>query len=297
MNVSAWIMAARPRTLPAAAAPVLVGSAVAAAQYHLMPLAALAALAAALLIQIGTNFANDVFDFLKGADTADRLGPPRAVQMGLLTPGQVFAGMAIAFGLATLIGVYLASVGGWPIVLIGVLSLLAGIAYTGGPYPLGYNGLGDLFVFLFFGLAAVCGTSYVQTGAVTPLAVGCAVPVGCLATAILVVNNLRDIETDRATGKRTLAVRLGAAGTQAEYGLLLACSYLLPLLLWLAGLASPWVLLIWLSAPLAFRLFGVIRQAQGRALNPVLGKTAQLELLYCLLLSAGLLLGRTPLGR
>lgn len=285
-------MAARPRTLPAAIAPVMVGAAAAAHDGAFQSGPALAALLGAILIQIGTNFANDVFDFQKGADTHERLGPTRVTQSGLLTPRQVFAGMGVIFGLAVLIGLYLAWVGGWPIVAIGVLSILSGLAYTGGPFPLGYHGLGDVFVFVFFGLAAVCGTYYVQAGAVSALAWWAAVPMGFLTTAIIVVNNLRDIETDRAAGKRTLAVRLGVRGARAEYLLLIGGAYLIPLLIWLTGAGSVWVLSTWLSIPLAVRWVRAVFTLSGRPLNAALAGTGQLTLMYAALFAAGLLMAR-----
>lgn len=288
-----WLMAARPRTLPAAAAPVIVGTALAAHANTFQLWPALAALLGALLIQIGANFANDAFDFLKGADTKDRLGPTRVTQAGLLTPQQVFVGMWVVFGLAALIGLYLIYVGGWPILLIGVFSILAGIAYTGGPFPLGYNGLGEVFVFIFFGLAAVGGTYYVQAGEVTALAWWAAVPMGLLATAIIVVNNLRDVETDRAAGKRTLAVRLGPRGAQIEYALLVMAAYIVPLGLWLSGLAPLGVLLTLISVPRAVQLTRTVFTVMGRPLNAALGGTGQLELLFGLLLATGLLI---PIG-
>ncbi len=290
--VQTWILAARPKTLPAAASPTIVGTAVAihAGVFRLWP--ALAALLGALLIQIGTNLANDVFDYRRGADAVGRLGPLRVTQAGLLTPVQVMVGMSVTFGLATLVGVYLTWVGGWPIVLIGVLSLVSGLAYTGGPFPLGYNGLGDVFVFIFFGLAAVCGTYYVQAGTVSSIAFWSAVPMGALTTAILVVNNLRDIETDRAVGKRTLAVRLGARGARVEYVLLLTVAYLLPLLTWLAGVTPVWILLTWLSLSLVRPLLRLIFRRQGRILNQALAWTARLELVYSLLFSLGLIVAR-----
>jgi 1,4-dihydroxy-2-naphthoate polyprenyltransferase len=287
-----WLLAARPKTLPAAAVPVMVGTAVALSEEVFRFGPALAALLGALLIQIGTNFANDVFDYKKGADTGERLGPMRVTQAGLLAPGQVLAGMWLTFGLAALIGLYLITVGGWPILVVGLLSILSGIAYTGGPFPLGYHGLGDLFVFIFFGLVAVGGTYYVQAGAVSPAAYGAAVPVGLLATAILVVNNLRDIETDRAAGKKTLAVRFGARGAQGEYLLLLGVAYAVPILMPLLGLATPWVLLAWLSLPFVIPLVNLIFTEKGRPLNKALAGTARLELLYGLLFSVGLILGR-----
>lgn len=252
---------------------------------------ALAALLAALLLQIGSNLANDVFDFKKGADTAGRLGPLRVTQAGLLTPNQVMTGMALVFGLAALIGLYLIWVGGWPIVVIGLAAIVSAIAYTGGPFPLGYYGLGDLFVFIFFGLAAVIGTYYVQAGSVSPLAVWAAVPVGLLVVNILVVNNLRDLDTDRAAGKKTLAVRLGRRGAQAEYLLLLALAYFIPLLLWLLKLTPVWVLLACFSLPAARRPVRLILTEQGRSLNQALAGTARLALIYALLFSVGLVLG------
>lgn len=284
-----WLSAARPRTLPAAAAPVLVGTAAAAHDglFNLAP--ALAALAGALLIQIGTNFANDVFDFQKGADTPDRLGPTRATQAGWVTPRQMLMATWLTFGLAVLVGGYLVWVGGWPIVVIGVLSILSGLAYTGGPFPLGYNGLGDLFVFIFFGLVAVIGTYYVQAGVVGALAVWAAIPIGLLATAIIVVNNLRDVDTDRKAGKRTLAVRFGINWARAEYRLLVVAAYMAPVAAWLSGQAPAGVLLTWLSLPLAVRLIRAVYAQTGKALNPVLGGTGQLELVYGVLLALGLL--------
>ncbi len=287
-----WLLAARPKTLPAAAAPVIVGTAVAIGEGVFSFWPALAALLGALLIQIGTNFANDVFDYKKGADTTDRLGPMRVTQAGLLLPRQVMAGMWATFGLAALIGLYLVFVGGWPIVVIGILSIASGIAYTGGPFPLGYNGLGDLFVFVFFGLVAVCGTYYVQALTVSPAALWAAVPVGLLATAILVVNNLRDIETDRAAGKKTLAVRFGERGAQVEYLLLVGLSYIIPLIMWLTGSSTPWVMLSWLSLPLVKSLVQLIMNEKGRPLNQALAGTARLELVYAFLFSVGLVIGR-----
>lgn len=244
-----WLLAARPKTLPAAAAPVIVGTAVAISEGVFSFGPALAALLGALLIQIGTNLANDVFDFKKGADTGERLGPMRVTQAGLLSPEQVMQGMWATFGLAVVVGLYLVYVGGWPIVLVGLLSIAAGIAYTGGPFPLGYNGLGDIFVFIFFGLVAVCGTYYVQAQAISRVAYFAAIPIGLLATAILVVNNLRDIETDKKVGKKTLAVRLGREGAQMEYVLLIGVAYIIPLFMWVSGVSSVAVFLVWLSLP------------------------------------------------
>ncbi|MFA5837828.1 MAG: 1,4-dihydroxy-2-naphthoate polyprenyltransferase [Bellilinea sp.] len=283
-----WLIAARPKTLPAAAAPVILGSAVAFAEggFRLGP--ALAALAGALLLQIGANFANDYFDYKKGADTAARLGPLRVTQSGLLTAHQVIGGMIVVFGLAALIGGYLIAVGGWPVVVIGLLSIMAALAYTGGPYPLGYNGLGEVFVFIFFGLAATCGTYFVQTGAVSAPVLYAAISIGLLISAILVVNNLRDIETDRASGKRTQAVRLGERGSLREYNTLLALAYGGLVFSVITRAVSPWALLAFGSAPRAFSLARQVAVTRGRELNRLLGATGQLVLLFSILYSIGL---------
>lgn len=287
-SAGAWWLAIRPRTLAVAVGPVAVGTAVAAASDAAQPLVAVAALLGALLLQIACNFANDVYDSEKGADTQDRLGPPRAVQLGLLSPAQLRLGMAGAFALASCVGLYLTAVAGWPVIAVGGLSMLAAFAYTGGPYPLGYHGLGDLAVFLFFGVVAVVGTDYVQTLRLSPAAFAASIPVGLLSTAVLVVNNLRDIDTDRAASKRTLAVRLGARGARAEYGLLVAGAYGVAAALGLWGGRSGWVFLPYLSLPLALRLVRTVQTGTaGAALNPVLASTAQLGLVFSLLLALG----------
>ena len=279
-------MACRPATLAVGVAPVLVGTACAAALGGFRAGPAAAALLGAVLLQIGSNLANDVFDHEKGADGADRLGPPRAVASGALTARQVRAGMAVVFGLAMLCGVYLTAVAGPAIIVVGLVSIAAAVLYTGGPWPLGYHGLGDVFVLIFFGFVAVCGTAFVQLGRVPLLAVAAAVPVGALATAVLVVNNLRDRETDARAGKRTLAVRLGHAGAIGEYALLLAAAYLVPLAL--AGAGRPLLLACLVTAPLALRLLGRVRRETGRALNPLLGQTARLTVLHSAILAATL---------
>jgi 1,4-dihydroxy-2-naphthoate polyprenyltransferase len=284
-------MAIRPATLTAAAAPVLVGTAVAYAAGGFRSGPALAALAGAFLLQIGANLANDVFDYEKGADTANRLGPTRVVQSGLLSPAAVRAGMAVTFSLALAVGVYLVWVAGPVIVVIGLLSIAAAIAYTGGPYPLAYNGLGDIAVLIFFGFVAVGGTAFVQAGHVPGLAWWAALPVGALTTAILVVNNVRDIETDAATGKRTLAVRLGRPGAVAEYAFLLAVAYVVPPILVLAERLTIWALLPLATLPLAVGLFRRVRDERGRALNPALGGTARLLFLFGALFALGIFAG------
>ncbi|TAM55784.1 MAG: 1,4-dihydroxy-2-naphthoate polyprenyltransferase [Acidobacteria bacterium] len=291
-KAGAWVLASRPKTLPAAAAPVIVGTATAYAAHALRPWPALAALAGALLIQIGTNFANDVFDFRRGADTGERLGPVRVTQAGLLAPGEVLAGAWVAFGLAAVAGAYLAAVAGWFVVVIGLLAIGSGIAYTAGPFPIGYHGLGELFVFVFFGLVAVGGTHFVQAGVLAPAAVWAGVPMGLLAAAILVVNNLRDAATDRAAGKRTLAVRLGERAARAEYGALLAAAFAAPPAAVAAGAAPPSLLLALGALPLAVAPLRRVLRERGGALNPALGETGRLELAFAALYAAGLALGR-----
>lgn len=288
----AWVLASRPATLPAAAVPVLVGTAAAvSAGAAFRPEVFAATLASALLIQIGTNFANDYSDFHRGADHAGRLGPLRVTQSGLLGPSAVRRGIAIAFALATLLGGYLAWVGGWPIVAIGVLSIVAGLAYTGGPWPFGYHGLGDLFVFVFFGLIAVTGSAYLQAGTWLTRALLAAVPIGLLVTNILVVNNLRDLPTDRAAGKRTLAVLIGDRATRRQYALLAALAYAVPAALAFTRPGGLPLLLPWLTAPIAMDLVRrVLGGTAGRDLNPMLSRTGQLLLFYGVLLAAGLLL-------
>ena len=283
-----WWLAIRPRTLAVAVGPVAVGSSVAFAGEVFAPLAALAALVGALLLQVGCNFANDVYDSERGADTDDRLGPPRAVQLGLLSGAQMKRGMLVAFALAALVGGYLVWLAGWPIVAIGLVSIAAAWAYTGGPYPLGYHGLGDVAVFLFFGVVAVVGSEYVQSLAFSREALAASLPVGALATSVLVVNNLRDVETDVVAGKRTLAVRLGPNAARVEYALLVLLPYAgLPLFA-LAGGRSWWVLLPLATLPLALKAVGAIRGgASGAALNPLLGDSARLGLLFSLLFAVG----------
>jgi len=284
----AWILAFRPRTLFAAAAPVAVGTAVAIRDGGFALLPALAALLGALLLQVGSNLANDVFDFQRGADAPDRVGPLRVTQTGLLTPAQVLRGMWVVFALSLIPGLYLAARGGWPVVAIGITAIAAAVLYTGGPLPYGYKGMGEIFVFVFFGPVAVSGTYYVQTNTLTLLAIAASVPIGLLTSAILVVNNLRDIGPDRAVGKTTLAVLLGARGTRIEYLLLLGLAFAAPPALFAAGLAPPWVMIAWISAPLAERQARIVITQSGAALNAALAGTALLTLAYSLLFAAGL---------
>ncbi|CAA9578495.1 MAG: 1,4-dihydroxy-2-naphthoate polyprenyltransferase, partial [uncultured Thermomicrobiales bacterium] len=289
-TAQAWLLATRPKTLPAAIVPPLVGSALALADGLFAPGTAVAALLVALLLQIGANLANDVFDFRRGADTPNRLGPTRVTQSGLIAPERVLAATIGVVAAAVIPGLYLVLRGGWPILILGLLAIAATFAYTGGPFPLGYNGLGEVFVLLFFGIVAVAGTYYVQAGRLTSFALAASLPVGCLVTAILVVNNLRDLEGDRAAGKRTLAVRLGRRATQAEYAGLVAVAYLLLPLFWLAGSLSPWWWLPWLTLPLAVVLVRRVYTVTGSALNAILAGTARLHLLFGVLFAVSILL-------
>ena len=290
-SATAWLLATRPKTLPAAVAPVIVGCAMAYVDRDFTLVPAVACLAVALLLQIGVNLANDYFDFTKGIDSADRLGPVRVTQSGLIAPGRVKAAMMTAFALSLLPGLYLVAIGGWPVVVIGFASVIAALGYSGGPYPLASHGLGDLFVFVFFGLVAVCGTYYVQVLRLSPMVLLMGSTVGLMITAILVVNNLRDIETDQRAGKRTLAVMIGRRKTQSEYAFLLAGAYAVPVFLWLGRLASAWLLLPLATLPLALLHIRLIRQpSDGPALNDLLAKTARLAFFFSLLLAIGLIL-------
>ena len=291
-SLSVWVLAARPKTLSAAAAPVIVGAGLGAFHGVFRPLPVLAALVGAFLIQVGTNLANDYYDFVKGGDTEDRLGPTRVTQSGLLTPEAVKRGMYLALGLAFLVGVYLVWVGGLPIVVIGLASLVCAVAYTGGPYPLAYNGLGDLFVFVFFGLVAVGGTYWVQALAMEPDVLLAGVAMGALNTAILVVNNLRDIETDGPAGKRTLAVRMGAGATKGEYVFMGAVAAAVPLY-GVGWYGWPLATLLASLAVLAMAppLRTVLTYDDPRELNPALGQTARAVAVYGVLLALGLAVG------
>jgi len=285
-----WALAIRLRTLPAAAAGVITGSALAWWDGYFRLDAALACLLTAILLQIGSNLANDVFDFERGTDTAERAGPVRVTQAGLLTPSQVKWGMVVVFGLAALCGLYLAWLGGWPIILLGIAAILSAIAYTGGPFPLGYYGLGDLFVFIFFGLASVAGTYYVQAGFVSTAAWWMAIPPGLIITAILVVNNLRDLENDRKGGKHTLAVILGERGSKVEYLICITAAYIvIPIV---AGMGIiPWLSLItWASLLVAIRTTRIVLTQRGRPLNAALAGTGQVALLFSILFWIGLFL-------
>jgi 1,4-dihydroxy-2-naphthoate polyprenyltransferase len=286
--VRIWVMAARLRTLPAAIAPVLVGTSLAGEEGTFRAGAFVAALLGAIFIQVGTNLSNDYSDARRGADTEDRLGPVRVTAGGLVPPRQVLIATYITFGLAVLCGAYLVYVAGPALLAIGAASILAGVLYTGGPRPYGYEGLGEVFVFLFFGIVAVTGSYFVQVESLEWEAFALAVPVGLLAAAILVVNNIRDIDTDRRAGKRTLAVRLGRQKARMLYSVMLLVAYVA--LISVVFPLSPWVLLPWLTLPLAARLARTVRaHVDGPTLNAALARTGMLQLLFCVLLSAGIL--------
>ena len=290
-----WLLAVRPATLPAAASGVVVGLGAALAAGATFRLdTALGCLAVALLLQVVANLANDLSDFRRGADTPDRAGPTRVASAGLVTERQLEVAIGLTIGDAALIGLWLAWVGGPALVGLGVLAIVAALAYTGGPWPYGYRGLGEVFVFIFFGLAAVVGTAYLQALRLEPLFVVAAIPVGALTTAILVVNNLRDIPTDAAAGKRTLAVVLGRRATAAEYGFLLATAFAVPIALLLAGFGIVQLLPL-CSAPLVGPLLRTVRDfREPRQLNPVLKGTARLALVFGLLFAVALALRGWP---
>jgi 1,4-dihydroxy-2-naphthoate octaprenyltransferase len=288
-----WLMAARPRTLPAAVAPVLVGTAAAVQWAGELPRvgAFLAALVGSIFIQIGTNLANDYSDARRGADTADRLGPVRVTSTGMVAPQRVLRATWVAFAVAVACGVYLAAVAGIVILVIGAFSIAAGVLYTGGPRPYGYAGLGEVFVFLFFGLVAVNGSYYVQLEELDALPLGLSIAIGFLATAIIVVNNVRDVETDRRAGKNTLAVRVGRASAVRLYELLVLGAFVvLPIAIW-AGDSEWWPLLGLLALPLAAKPIRVMRtRTDGPALNGVLAATGALLGVFSVLVTVGLLI-------
>jgi len=286
-----WVSAARPRTLPAAVAPVLVGTALAVSEGALRPLAFACALVGSVFIQIGTNLSNDYSDARRGADTDDRLGPVRVTAGGLMPPRQVLVGTYLAFGIAVLAGVYLIAVAGVELLIVGVVSILAGVLYTGGPRPYGYEGLGELFVFLFFGVVAVTGSYFVQTERLSLEALALSVPVGLLAAAIIVVNNVRDVDTDRRAGKRTLAVKLGRRRARGLFSVLLGLAFAWTVALALAGAPTVWLLLGLVAAPLGVPLVRTVAtRGDGPSLNAALAGSGRLLAVYSVLVSIGLLI-------
>jgi 1,4-dihydroxy-2-naphthoate octaprenyltransferase len=300
----AWIMAARPQTMPAAVSPVIVGTGLAIGMGVFAPLPALAALLGAALLQVGTNFANDYYDAVKGADTEDREGFTRVTAGGLIEPAAVKRAMYLSYLAAVVVGVYLVAVGGVPILVVGLASVAAGTLYTGGPYPYGYYGLGDVFVFVFFGLVAVTGTYYVQAvsmaavgpfplwlppGTLPGVAVVASLPVAGIVTDVLVVNNVRDRETDAATGKRTLAVIMGYTASRVEYVALMALAYVVPVWLWLGSGFGLLVLLPFLTLPYAALLVRtLLTETSGEALNPALERNGKLLVAYAVCFALGL---------
>lgn len=290
--IQAWLMAIRLATLPAAVAPVLVGTAMAAFRGVMEVLPAAAAMAGALLIQVATNLANDYFDDQKGGDAEDRVGPTRVVQAGILPPEAVLRATVLVLGLATVVGIYLVWVGGVPILVIGLLSLICAVAYTGGPFPLAYHGLGDLFVFVFFGLVAVGGTFWVQAGRFDPDLILAGAGIGALTTAILVVNNLRDIESDERAGKRTLAVRVGAEATKIEFLLLVLLAAAVPPLGVVRAGWPAWTLLGLFGLGPALRTIDTLfTYGEPSQLNPALREVARAVTWYGGLLGVGFVLG------
>ena len=287
-----WWLAIRPKTLPVSIAGVITGWSVVLLEGKFSVWPAITCLFTAMFLQIASNLANDVFDYERGTDTSERVGPMRVTQAKLLTPVQVKTGLYVSIGLASLLGLYLTVIAGWPVLVIGIAAIAASILYTGGPYPLGYHGFGDLFVFLFFGIAAVTGTYYVQAQMVSAAAWWMAIPTGLLVVNLLVVNNLRDIHTDLKAGKYTLAVRMGERPTRINYILWLTIAYaLIPILA--AYQIIPWLaLLTWLSLPCAISTLRIVLTKSGRELNPGLAGTSQLALLFSLLFMAAVLIYR-----
>jgi 1,4-dihydroxy-2-naphthoate octaprenyltransferase len=291
-RVKAWLLASRPKTLPAAIAPVAVGSACAAAEGRFAPVHALFALLFALLVQITCNLANDLGDFTRGADTPARLGPARMAATGALSPGELRGAIALLAGLAFLVGLPLAVASGWGLVPVGVLCIAACLAYTGGPFPLAYNGLGDVFVLVFFGFVAVLFTAFVQCGAFPFSAWAGGLACGLLAVNILLVNNARDMETDAAANKRTTVVRFGRRFARVLYPVNFSVAAGVPVLLFAAGGFRAWVLLPLAVVPLAAALSaGFWRVREPVHYNAFLGRTAGVLLLYAVLLAGGIGIG------
>ncbi|MBX3675755.1 MAG: 1,4-dihydroxy-2-naphthoate polyprenyltransferase [Rhodocyclaceae bacterium] len=284
-----WWTAARPRTLTIAATPVLLGCALArTGGTQLDWLLALATLACALAIQAGTNLHNDAADFVRGNDRAERIGPLRVTAAGWARPEQVRRAALAAYSLALALGLLLVFSGGWPILVLGLASLAAGWAYSGGPKPISHSALGELFVLLFFGVAAVAGSHYLQSGQVSPIALLAGIALGAMGAAVLLVNNVRDRDEDSAAGRRTLAARLGPGGARRAYAALMLLPFLVPLLLAAAGALPPGGLAALLALPLAVQLTIRMRNADGIALNSVLARTALTQFLFGLSLAVGI---------
>jgi 1,4-dihydroxy-2-naphthoate octaprenyltransferase len=289
-KLQSWILASRPRTLPAAVVPVIVGSALAIYQGIFYPAYSIIALLCSVLIQIGTNFTNDLYDHMKGSDTKERKGPLRVLASGLISVREMELGIFLVFFTAFLLGLYLVYSVGLIILWIGILSILAGLAYTAGPFPLAYHGLGDLFVFIFFGIVGTVGTYYLHAQQFTWLALLISLPVGALVTNILIVNNYRDIDEDRTAGKKTLAVILGKEFSRFEYIFFILLSFFVPFLLHFKYAFSLWIFLPYLTLPIAITLVKMIYAFTGIQLNKTLELTAKFSALYGILLSIGIIL-------
>jgi len=289
-KLRAWILASRPKTLLASVVPVLVGTSAAYGEGYFNLLAALVALICSLLIQVGTNFVNDLYDFLKGTDNETRLGPIRALASGAISVNEMRLGIFITFALTFIIGLYLVSVAGTAILVVGVVSILAGITYTAGPFPLAYNGLGDVFVFIFFGFVGTLGSYYVQTLQLNSVVFLASIPVGALITNILIVNNYRDIAGDKAFGKVTLAVKFGESFTQFQFTFFVIISYLVPIIIYVFFTQRLVILLPLLTFPIALKSIIMIFSLRGTALNNTLELSAKLSSIYGVLFSVGFLL-------
>ena len=289
-KIESWLIASRPRTLLAAVVPVMVGSALAVSQNKFTPILSLIALLCSILIQVGTNFTNDLYDYLKGTDKEDRVGPRRVLVSGLISTSEMKLGIITVFGLAFLLGLYLVYAAGIVILIIGVISILAGLAYTAGPYPLAYNGLGDVFVFAFFGIVGTTGTYYLHLHEFSLLSFLIAVPVGALITNILVVNNYRDIEEDREADKYTLAVKLGKKFTRFQFVNSIAISYLILFIIYFKYDFTYWIFLPLISLPIAVILIKTLQTLEGEGLNKTLELSAKYAALFGLLFSLGLIL-------
>ena len=289
-KLHSWLLASRPKTLLASVVPVVIGSALAVSENQFVLIYSMIALACSLLIQIGTNFVNDLYDFLKGADNEKRKGPERVLASGWISVNEMKIASVLVFLVSFLLGLYLVYVGGKVVLIIGVLSILAGIAYTAGPFPLAYNGLGDIFVFLFFGIVGTMGTYYVQAHNFSKLSFIVSLPVGGLITNILVVNNYRDIEEDRAARKKTLAVLFGKVFTRFEYIFLITVSFLVPAVLYINFNFGYKILLPYLSLPIAINLIRMLYKLDGQELNKTLELTAKFSALFGLLFSLGLII-------
>jgi 1,4-dihydroxy-2-naphthoate octaprenyltransferase len=289
-KTTVWLLASRPKTLPAAIAPIFVGTAVAIRGDKLNMLAAFVALVCSILIQIGTNFVNDLYDFLKGTDDENRVGPKRALAEGWITPQQMKQAIYFTFGTTFILGLYLVYHAGWMILLVGIFSIISGYSYTAGPYPLAYNGLGDIFVFLFFGIVATVGTYYVQALEFSTITLIASIPVGLLITNILVVNNYRDVDEDRKKNKNTLAVKFGKSFARSQYLLSLLISYLIPVSLYLFFDFSIYAFIPLVTLPFGIKLIKEMQNLNGESLNETLALTAKLSFIFSFLFSIGIIL-------